>query len=137
MPESPTVSNSSCLIALDAAGSLGILEHLYRTIAVPDAVAQECGGALPAWVQVRSVQNQPLALSLRLGLGAGESEAIALAIELSAARLILDDKKARRTARQLNLPVTGTLAILLTAKERGIIPKVRDTLDVLGAHWTD
>ncbi len=29
------------------------------------------------------------------------------------------------------LPVTGTLAVLLNAKERGIIPKVRDTLDVL------
>ncbi|MGB2608647.1 MAG: DUF3368 domain-containing protein, partial [Isosphaeraceae bacterium] len=84
MPESPTVSNSSCLIALDAAGSLGILERLYRTIA--------------------------------------------LSIERSAARLILDDKKSRRVARQLNLPVTGTLAVLLNAKERGIIPKVRDTL---------
>ena len=56
MPESPTVSNSSCLIALDAAGSLGILERLSRTIAVPDAVAQECGGDLPAWVEVHCVQ---------------------------------------------------------------------------------
>jgi predicted nucleic acid-binding protein len=36
------------LIALDAAGSLAILERLYSTIAVPDAVVQECGGALPA-----------------------------------------------------------------------------------------
>ncbi len=131
MPESPTVSNSSCLIALDAAGPLGILERLYSTIAVPDAVVQECGGALPAWVQVHSVQNQALARSLRLNLGIGEDEAIALSIERSAARLILDDKKARRVARQLNLPVTGTLAVLLTAKERGIIPKVRDTIDVL------
>ncbi len=84
VPESPTVSNSSCLIALDAAGSLGILERLYRTIA--------------------------------------------LSIERSAARLILDDKKPRRVARQLNLPVTGTLAVLLNAKERGIIPKVRTPL---------
>jgi len=125
------------LIALDAVGSLGILERLYSTIAVPDDVVQECGGTLPAWVQVHSVENQALAQSLRLNLGAGEAEAIALSIERSAARLILDDKKARRVARQLNLPVTGTLAVPLNAKERGIIPKVRDTLDVLGAHWTD
>ena len=131
MREGPTVSNSSCLIALDAAGSLGILERLYGTIAVPDAVAQECGVVLPDWVQVHSVQNQPLAQSLRLSLGAGESEAIALSIELSAARLILDDKKARRTARQLTLPVTGTLAILIRAKEGGIVAKVRDVVDVL------
>ncbi|MGZ3414718.1 MAG: DUF3368 domain-containing protein, partial [Isosphaeraceae bacterium] len=91
----------------------------------------ESGGALPAWVQVRSVQNQALAQSLRLNLGAGEAEATALSVERLAARLILDDKKARRVARQLDLPVTGTLAVLLNAKERGIIPKVRDTLDVL------
>ena len=82
------------------------------------------------------MQNQALAQSLRLNLGVGEAEAIALSIEWSAARLILDDKKARRVARQLNLPVTGTLAVLLTAKERGIIPKVRDAIDVLlGANF--
>jgi predicted nucleic acid-binding protein len=119
------------LIALDTAGSLGILERLYNTIAVPDAVLQECGGTLPAWVQVHSVGNQALTQSLRLNLGAGEAEAIALSIERSAARLILDDKKARRVARQLNLPVTGTLAVLLNAKERGIISEVRDMLDLL------
>ena len=131
MPDGPTVSNSSCLIALEAAGSLGILEQLYTTIAVPDAVSQECGGALPAWVRVHSVQNQPLVQSLRLGLGAGEAEAIALSIECSAARLILDDKKARRVARQLNLPVVGTLAVLLKAKERGVLSKVRDIVEEL------
>jgi predicted nucleic acid-binding protein len=91
MRESPTVSNSSCLIALDAAGALGILEQFYGTVVVPDAVAQECGAAPPAWVQIHFVRNQPLAQSLRLSLGAGESEAIALSIELSAARLILDE----------------------------------------------
>ncbi|MGO9470662.1 MAG: DUF3368 domain-containing protein [Isosphaeraceae bacterium] len=131
MPDGITVSNSSCLIGLDAVGSIGILEQLYGTIMVPDAVAQECGGTLPIWVQVHSVQNQPLAQSLRLGLGAGEAEAIALSLERSAARIILDDKKARRTARQLNLPVTGTLAVLLRAKEQGIIPSVRDLVDAL------
>ncbi len=131
MPDGLTVSNSSCLIALEAAGSLGILEQLYATIVVPQAVAQECGAGLPTWVQVHTVRNQPLAQSLRLDLGAGEAEAIALSIECSAARLILDDKKARRIARRLRLPVTGTLAVLLKAKEQGIIPIVRDTIDML------
>jgi predicted nucleic acid-binding protein len=131
MSDGLTVSNSSCLIGLEVAGCLGILEQLYGTIIVPDALAQECGGNLPAWVQVHSVQNQAVARSLRLSLGAGEAEAIALSLERSAARVILDDKKARRTARQLNLPVTGTLAVLLRAKERSIIPSVRDIVDAL------
>ena len=125
MPDAPTVSNSSCLIALDAAGHLAVLEQLYSTFQVPEAVFLECGAALPSWVHVPAVQNRPLVQSLQLDLGAGEAEAIAWSIECSAARLILDDKKARRAARQLNLPVTGTLAILLQAKARGIIPTVR------------
>ena len=57
MPDGLTVSNSSCLIALEATGSLGILEQLYGTIAVPDAVSHECGGALPALVQIHYVQE--------------------------------------------------------------------------------
>jgi predicted nucleic acid-binding protein len=96
MPNGPTVSNSSCLIALDAAGHLGILQQLYGRIEIPSAVAQECGSPLPTWVDVLSVQYHILVQSLQIGLGAGEAEAIALAQERSAVRLILDDKKARR-----------------------------------------
>ena len=47
--------------------------------------------------------------------------------------MILDDKKARHIARRLNLPVTGTLAVLLRAKERGLLPAVRDAVDALNA----
>lgn len=133
MPDAPTVSNSSCLIGLEAAGHLDILQQLYATIDVPEAVAQECGSALPGWAQVHSVQNQSLVQSLKLDLGAGEAEAIALSVESSAERLILDDKKARRVARQLNQPVTGTMAVLLRAKDRGIVASVRDVIDALVA----
>jgi predicted nucleic acid-binding protein len=134
------VSNSSCVIALDAAGYIGILEPLYGTIEVPEAVAQECANALPACAKVVTVQNRAFVQSLRLQLGAGESEAIALGVERSASRMILDDKKARSIARRLNLPVTGTLAVLLRAKERGMLPAVRDAIDALNAvgfHMTD
>ena len=133
MPNGPTISNSSCLIALDAIGRIEILRHLYTSIVVPDAVAQECGAAMPSWANVQSVQNHPFVRTLRLNLGAGESEAIALAVECGADRLILDDSKARKTAVQLQLPVTGTLAIVLRAKQHGHIATVRDVLDDLRA----
>jgi predicted nucleic acid-binding protein len=131
MPNGSTISNSSCLIALHAIGNLDILQQLYGTIEVPDAVVQEFGPGLPVWVRARPVQNQAVVRSLRLQLGAGEAEAIALAMELSAARLILDDKQARALACQLTLPVTGTLAVLLRAKECGVLPQVRGVLDAL------
>ena len=131
MPERPTVANSSCLIALKSAGHLDILAKLYRMVTVPSGVARECGGPLPEWTDVRPFQNQAMCQSLKIQLGHGEAEAITLASELSAVRIILDDKKARRIARQLMLPVTGTMAILIRAKEQGIIRQVRDVIDAL------
>jgi len=131
MPEPATVSNSSCLIALELVGRLDLLRGLYGTVVVPSAVAHECGSRLPTWFRVQPVKNQGMTHTLRLELGPGESEAIVLASEISAARLILDDKKARRIAQQLGLPVTGTLAVLLRAKQNGLIANVRDVLDDL------
>lgn len=133
MPNGMTVSNSSCLIGLQSAGLLDILEKLYTNIEVPDAVAAEFGIGLPAWVLLRSVKNQALVQSLRLQLGSGEAEAIALAMESAAARLILDDKKARTIARQLGIPITGTVGIVLRAKDQGLVNSVRDVLNALQA----
>ena len=133
MRDPVTVSNSSCLIALELIGQLEILHGLYGTILVPGAVLHECGASLPQWIHVRAIRNEGMARMLRLDLGAGESEAIVLASETSAARLILDDKKARRIAQQLSLPITGTLAVLLRAKQHGLIPNVSDVLDDLAA----
>jgi uncharacterized protein len=133
MSDPVTVSNSSCLIALDLVSRLDLLRGLYGMVFVPWAVSYECGGGLPQWVSVQPVQNQGMARTLQLRLGAGESEAIVLASETSAARLILDDKKARRIAQQLGVPITGTLAVLLRAKQQGLIPNLREVLDDLTA----
>ena len=35
--------------------------------------------------------------------------------------VIIDERKGRRYARRLGLPLTGTLGVLLLAKERGLI----------------
>ena len=43
----------------------------------------------------------------------GEAETIPLAMELNDAILILDDKKARRVAKQIGLKVIGTVGMLL------------------------
>src|SRR5262245_46557046 len=126
MPDGITVSNSSCLIGLGAVSRLELLHQLYGTIVIPEAVAHEFGISMPGWVDVRAVQDRAAVRALSIDLGGGEAEAIALAIETSPARIILDDKKARRIATQLQLPVTGTLALLLSAKRHGLIASVRE-----------
>lgn len=55
-------------------------------------------------------------------IGKGEASAIALALETADNVLILDDWKARRLAERLGLSVTGTLGVLIKAKNTGIIP---------------
>ncbi len=64
-------------------------------------------------------------------LGAGETEAIALASEIPGSLLILDDFSARQVAAARALGVTGTLGILLQAKNEGCLAKVTPVVEAL------
>jgi predicted nucleic acid-binding protein len=139
------VSNSSPLIALSAINSLHLLHALYGTIYIPEAVFQEVvvrgagwpGGTAVAnapWLVRHPVTNQQtVAQLLSAGLDKGESEAIVLASELSAGLLILDESHARTVARQRGLPVTGTLGVLIAAKNAGMVAAIKPLLGQLSA----
>ena len=45
--------------------------------------------------------------------------------------LIIDDLKARREAKRLGLPITGTLGVLYAAKQKGLIPLLKPYLETL------
>lgn len=106
-----------------------LLRDLYGRLVLPQAVHEEMGreGApekvrawaaqLPEWAEVRAAASADQALKL----GAGEREAIALAKEIGADLLLVDDRKARKEARGRGLSVTGTLAVLVAASERGLV----------------
>ena len=49
-------------------------------------------------------------------------------------RIILDDRKAREVAQRLGIPVTGTVGLLVKAKQEGLIDAIRPLLDALDAH---
>ena len=70
-------------------------------------------------------------LPLVTHLGDGEKEVLALGLETQDPLLLLDDRDARRYARTLGLEITGTLGLLLRAKERGILNAVQPVLDRL------
>ena len=55
-------------------------------------------------------------------------------METATSVAVLDDRDARRVARQLGIPLTGTLGLLVDAKQRGLIPAVAPLLDELERH---
>ena len=130
------VSNSSPLISLSAIRQSHLLPALFQEIIIPQAVYDEIvfgedrAGTSEVknadWIQTQRVKNsraaKQLAASAKLDLG--ESEAIVLARELKADHLLLDDLAARKAAHRKRLPVTGTLGVLLLAKNAGLIPEV-------------
>lgn len=145
MPE--VISDTSPLQYLFQTGLLDVLKMLYGKITIPEAVADELEvGRLRAiylpeissidWITITRPRGQRL-LPLAPDLGSGEREAIALAVETEDSLLILDDALARRHARLLGVKMTGTLGILLKAKQKGYLQRidtVLDHLEELGFH---
>ena len=61
----------------------------------------------------------------------GEASLLALALEIPDCVLILDDRKARRLAANLQLRMTGLIGVLLRAKQQGIIDSLASELAAL------
>ena len=54
---------------------------------------------------------------------------LALACEHPGTETIIDDLAGRKCAASLNIPVRGTLGIVLVAKKRGLIAKARPVIE--------
>lgn len=115
------IADASCLIALDNIHEIEVLPKLYKQIMVTPEVAQEVGNSLPQWVEQRSSLNQALIVQLTDSLEIGEATSIALALEIEDCLLIIDEKKGRRTAKELGIEITGTFGVVMKALESGMI----------------
>jgi predicted nucleic acid-binding protein len=63
-------------------------------------------------------------------LDAGERDAILLAEELGADQIIIDEIRGRREPKRRQLPFTGTLGVLATGAEQGLL-NLRSAVDRL------
>jgi predicted nucleic acid-binding protein len=84
---------------------------------------------LPDWIEIKAVKNKQLQQAYLEKVDNGEASAIALAMELTSPLLILDDLKGRKLASQLNLKYTGTLGVLILAKQVKLIPSIKYYFD--------
>jgi|SRR5882724_1557810 len=142
MASAGIVSNAGPLISLARIDRLDLLPALFGEIIVPPAVYREVTehDSLPGagvlaqidWLKRMEVQDHEAVGRLASWLDAGEAEALILAQQLNIT-VAIDEKRGRRLAVELGVPQTGTVGILLTAKQRGLILSVRTLLDQLTA----
>ena len=130
------ISDASPLIVLLKTNKLSILKELFQKIIIPEAVHKEITAKEHEktifnkieWIETRKIRNTDLTTLLEKLIDRGEAEAIVLAKELKAT-LLIDDAKARKHAKLLNINIIGTLGLLKIAKNRGLIPSVKKTID--------
>ena len=135
------ILDASPLILLSKIGALDLLGRLAPRVVVPSAVLAEAQAGprrdweLPSleqrdWLRIEPDRSLPAEI-LGWDLGAGESQTLGLALTLPEWEVVLDDLDARRCARSLGIPTTGTLGIVLRAKKAGLVPNAYPLVQAL------
>jgi predicted nucleic acid-binding protein len=140
---SEIICNATPLIAFAKIGQLPLMKKVVGRVVIPRAVAEEITNYtgdmaagkinLPqeSWIQVESLQsNEQMQLLLPI-LDKGEAEVIALALEKRARLVLIDELTGRKVAESLQLKVTGSVGLLIRAKERREIAAVKPYLEAM------
>lgn len=133
------VTNTSPILNLSIIGHLDILESLYGKVFIPEAVLRELsahGIQQPAiqeipWIEVKAVTGHLLLDWFLVSLHAGEAEAITLSKEIKSELLLIDERIGRKVADRVGLKFTGLLGVLIEAKHKELITKIKPLLDGL------
>lgn len=134
------VSNTTPIIALAQVEQLPLLQRLYGTVFIPPAVKAEIlvGGQRKGAKELRQADyiktiplQDPRRADLLNDLDRGEAEAIVLAMEQNADLLIMDERLGRQHATRMGINLTGSVGVLVKAKQIGHIPAIKPLLHKL------
>jgi predicted nucleic acid-binding protein len=118
------IADATCLILLQKIDQLVLLRDLFSVIVVTSVIAAEFKVDLPEWIEIRDAPNFIYPDLNNAAIDKGEASAMALALWENDSLLILDDLKARKFAAKLNIKYTGTLGLIVEAKQSGYIESV-------------
>jgi len=136
------IFSASPLILLGKIDQLHLVEGLSPAFRIPRAVVAEIGvgptdDPTIKWLSSAStnrhivdVPSTPPFLA-QWDLGAGETAVLSLALEDEGAAVILDDLAARKFAMTFDLPLLGTLGLLIRAKHQGMITELHPQIRLL------
>jgi len=121
------VVNSTPLISLYKIDNLNLLKLLYDQVYIPYGVYEELSVESKDnfldnadFVILKKIQNEEAKKFFKTSLHKGEVEVMILAEEINADLCIIDDLLARKYAKYLGLKITGTMGILIKAKENRV-----------------
>ena len=135
------IADASALIALSVCNSLPVLDAIFGTVLVPEAVYLEVAAPdkphsepLRRYLQgkVRQVDMQHFVF-LDAYADAGETAAMLLYKQLNADYLLIDDKRGRKVAAINHIKTVGSLGVLLQAKRAGLIASIAPLLAQIDA----
>jgi predicted nucleic acid-binding protein len=139
------ICNTGLLIALERVGLLHLPGTLHGLVLIPDAVEREflavqtVGTSFDELKRAGLIQvptlSVPLDPLLATLLDAGEAAVIQLARALNVDKVLIDERKGRKVARDIyGLSTIGTVRVLLDAKQRGLIESVNQPLTAMREH---
>lgn len=137
------ISDTGPLLAFAGINQLTILQQLFKTVWIPQAVWQESQAHSDATAQRIAIAQQqgwlevieaPIPNDFPVSLGDGEQEAMQLANAHANTLLIMDDRLARREALRRKLTFIGTVKVLWIAQQRQIIPDAAALLDAMALN---
>jgi len=138
------IFNASPLILLGKINQLHLIKALSPTFRVPRPVLKEVGAGthddpelkwLRSEVGTRHFVDPPTtpAFLAQWDLGAGETAVLSIALTEQGAVVVLDDLAARKFAMTFQLPLLGTLGLLIRAKRAGLIKQLLPQVEGLQA----
>ena len=134
------IINTSPLLSLIKSQQIQFLPQLFREILLPAGVWHEVMAKPDDFAALRLQELDWLKYTDDIvviptvktwDLGQGESEVISLAQQRSGYGVVIDDRSARNCAKTLNIPTLGTGAILILAKQAGLINRIKPGIQSL------
>jgi predicted nucleic acid-binding protein len=142
MREKIVINTGPVLALIAGTGSLRILQALYAAVLVPEDVAEEILGSRKQFgcrefADAEFLERVSCPRRTQTpwdSLDRGEAGVIQVALDHRIPLVVIDEAAGRRVAKLYGLRVTGSVGVLLRAKERGLIGSVRQAIDRMQEH---
>ena len=136
------VADTSVILNLCRIQHEHLLQQLFKRVLIPTPVADEfkqltkiqkwfSGLTLPNWIEILPAPKSVPVEVIQAELDAGEAAAIALFINQKADALLIDESLGRSVAAKLGIRTIGIIRILIEARDRKLISRVKALLERL------